>query len=153
MAGVLEADDPATRSLVLDLFTDIMVLEHLVRERFTPSTGGLDARQFGIINYMVRQKRPSEKLASLAWSFQVEAKAMLESVEALSQLKLVEVDWVDGERCIFLTQAGRDRHERFVAETAPDVVELLSEIDPAALRVTAETLKELRRTFDNLPDR
>ena len=41
----------------------------------------------------------------------------------------------------------------FLEKAAPDVTELLSEFDPEALRTTAETLKELRRTFDNLPDR
>ena len=153
MAGALDSDDPATRSMLLDLFTDIAILEHLVRERFNPMTGELDAQQFGVMNYLVRQKKSNEKLATLAWCFQVDVAAMTATVEALAKLKYVEIDWVDGDRCIFLTPAGEARHELFLSVVAPDVTELLSEFDPEALRITTETLKELRRTFDNLPDR
>jgi DNA-binding MarR family transcriptional regulator len=153
MAGALDSDDPATRAMLLDMFTDIAILEHLTRERFNPAAKELDARQFGVINYLVRQKKSSEKLSTLTWCFQVDTSAMTETVEALAKLKLVEVDWLDGDRCVFMTSAGTARHEKFLATVAPDVTELMSEFDPEALRVTAETLKELRRTFDNLPDR
>ena len=153
MAGALDSDDPATRSMLLDLFTDIAILEHLVRERFNPHSGDLDARQFGVMNYLVRQKKSNEKLSTLAWCFQVDEQSMATTVAALAKLKLVEIDWVDGDRCIFLTAAGQARHQQFMSGAAPDVAELLSEFDPEALRITAETLKELRRTFDNLPDR
>lgn len=153
MAGALDSDDPATRAMLLDLFTDIAILEHLVRERFNPLAGELDAQQFGVLNYLVRQKKSSEKLSTLAWCFQVEPLAMTATVEALAKLKYVKADWVDGDRCVFLTEAGTARHEQFLSTVAPDVTEVMSEFDPEALRITAETLKELRRTFDNLPDR
>jgi DNA-binding MarR family transcriptional regulator len=149
----LDSDDPATRSMLLDLFTDISILEHLVRERFNPAAGELNAQQFGVINYLVRQKKSNEKLATLAWCFQVETPAMAATVDTLAKLKYVEVDWVDGDRCVFLTAAGTAQHETFLETVAPDVTELVSEFDPEALRITTETLKDLRRTFDNLPDR
>lgn len=153
MGAALDSEDPATRAMLLDMFTDITILEHLVRERFNPATKDLDARQFGVINYLVRQKKSSEKLSTLAWCFQVGTPAMTETVEAIARLKLVEFDWLNGDRCVFLTPAGTTRHEEFLSTVAPDVTELMSEFDPEALRITAETLKELRRTFDNLPDR
>ncbi len=153
MGAALDSDDPATRAMLLDLFTDIAILEHLVRERFKPAAPELESQRFGVINYLVRQGKSSEKLSMLAWGFQVELSAMSATVEALAQIKYVEVDWVDGDRCVFITALGRQRHEQFLDTVAPDVTELLSEFDPAALRTTAETLKELRRTFDNLPDR
>ena len=153
MAQALDSDDPATRAMLLDMFTDIAILEHLTRERFNPAARDIDARQFGVINYLVRQKKSNEKLSTLAWCFQVDVPSMTATVEALAARKLVEIDWVDSERCIFLTAAGTARHEDFLGTVAPDVTELLSEFDPEALRTTAETLRELRRTFDNLPDR
>lgn len=153
MVGALDENDPATRTMVLDLFTEIAILEHLIRLRFNPQAGELDARQFGVLNHLVRQKKVSEKLPVLAWCFQVEVEDMRVSVEALAGHRFVEIDWVEGERCVFLTQAGRERHERFVADSAPDVMEILSDFDPGQLRITTETLRELRRTFDNLPDR
>ena len=153
MAGALDSDDPTTRAMLLDMFTDIAILDHLTRERFNPAARDLDARQFGVINYLVRQKKSSEKLSMLAWCFQVDVPSMTATVEELAGRKLVEIDWVESERCIFLTPAGTARHEDFMETVAPDVTELLSEFDTDALRTTAETLKELRRTLDNLPDR
>jgi DNA-binding MarR family transcriptional regulator len=153
MGGGLDSDDPATRGMLLDLFTDISILEHLVRERFNPVASELNAQQFGVINYLVRQTKSSETLSTLAWCFQIEIPAMAATVEALAKLQYVEIDGVDGDRCVFATVAGVTRHEDFLASVAPDVTELLSEFDPQELRTTAKTLKELRRTFDNLPDR
>lgn len=149
----LDSDEPATHGMLLEMFTDISTLEHLVRERLRPAGGELDAQQFGVINHLVRRKKNSEKLAMLAWYFQVDVPSMTATVEALAKLKYIEIDWVEGDRCVFVTTAGIERHEQFLSTVAPDVTELLSEFDPEALRVTAETLKELRRTFDNLPDR
>jgi len=153
VAGALDGNDPQTRAMLLDLFTEIAILEHLTRERFTARDGSLDPRQFGVINYFVRLAKVSERLPTLAWCFQVDDAAMLITVEALAERGLVTIDPVDGEPCIFITAAGRARHDRFLDEAAPDVLELLSDVDPDALRVTTETLKEIRRTFDNLPDR
>ncbi len=153
MGATLDSEDPATRAMLLDIFTDIAILEHLTRERFNPAAGELDARQFGVINYLVRQKKSSETLSTLAWCFQVEPSDMDETVERLAALGLLRVDLLANDRCVFLTPAGAARHEQFLSTVAPDVTELLSEFDPEALRITAETLKDLRRTFDNLPDR
>ncbi len=153
MAGPLDSDDPATRGMLLDMFTDIAILEHLVRERLNPAAGELNAQQFGVINYLVRQKKSVEKLTTLAWCFQVEVADMAATVEALAALRYVEVEETNVDRHVHLTQSGIARHEAFLETVAPDVTELLSEFDPEALRVTTETLKELRRTFDNLPDR
>jgi len=147
-------DQPSHATLLLNLFTEIAILEHLVRERMQPITHGeLTSQQFGVINYFVRQRRANEKLATLAWCFQVDEPEMLATVEALSAKRLVEIDWVDGDRCVFLTPAGQARHDRFMQDAAPDILEIMSEFDVDALQATADTLKEIRRTFDNLPDR
>lgn len=153
MAGALDSDDPATRAMLLDIFTDIAILEHLARERFNPAAGELDARQFGVINYLVRQQKSSETVSTLAWCFQVELDDMDATVERLAALGMIRIDRVTNDRCAILTPAGAARHEEFLRTVAPDVTELVSEFDPEALRITAETLKDLRRTLDNLPDR
>lgn len=153
MAGALDSDDPATRSMLLDLFTDIAILEHLVRQRFNPQAGELNAQQFGVINYLVRQNKSDEKQSTLAWCFQTEPETMAATVAALGELGYVEIEDLPGDRCVILTREGTARHELFLSTVSPDVTELLSEFDPEALRITTETLKELRRTFDNLPDR
>jgi len=148
------AYDQATRTMLLDLFTEVAILEHLVRFRFKPDvTGDLSAKDFGVLNHLVRLNKVSEKLATLAWSFQTDLDDMRITVHALAKRKLVEIDWVDGGECVFMTDAGRRSHDVAVDGMAPEVFDIVSEIDPADLRTTAETLKEIRRTFDNLPDR
>jgi len=153
MAGGLDSDDPAVRSMLLDLFTDIAILEHLVRQRFNPSAGELNAQRFGVINYLVRQNKTDEKQSTLTWCFQTEPETMAATVDALVDLRYVTVEDLPGDKCVYLTPEGAARHELFLSTVSPDVTELLSEFDPEALRITTETLKELRRTFDNLPDR
>jgi len=153
-SGAKLGDEPSHATLLLDLFTEIAILEHLVRERMEPIVDGeLTAQQFGVINYFVRQRKASEKLTMLAWCFQIEEPEMLVAVEGLAAKRLVEIDWVEGDRCVFLTPAGQARHDRFMADAAPEILDIMSEFDVAALQVTADTLKEIRRTFDNLPDR
>ncbi|MBA3898377.1 MAG: hypothetical protein H0X36_14870 [Sphingomonadaceae bacterium] len=139
--------------MLLDLFTEIAIIEHLVRVRMEPYSAGLTAAQFGIVNYFVRQDKKEEKLATLAWCFQVKLSAMQALIGELQALKLVEMDWVDGQQCVFLTGAGRAKHAEAMADMAPDILSIMSEFSLADLRTTTETLKEIRRTFDNLPDR
>jgi hypothetical protein len=148
-----DAVDPSERSMLLNLFTEIAILEHLVRERFNPKTGDLTPQQFGFINYLVRQRKSSEKLRTLAWCFQIGEPEAIAAAQALAALRYVEIDWVDGERCAFITAAGQERHQKFLDDVAPDVIEIVADIDQNHLRVTTDTLMELRRTFDNLPDR
>jgi hypothetical protein len=146
--------DPQKRAMLVDLFTEIAILEHLTRARFTPlASDDVDAPSFGVLNHLIRLRKDHEKIATLAWCFQVTNDEMLASAELLASRKYVEIDWQDGERCVFLTSAGTARHEKFLADVGPDVFEIVADFDPEDLRITTETLKELRRTFDNLPDR
>ncbi len=146
--------DPGTKTVLLDLFTEIAILEHLVRFRFGPDQiAGLTPADFGVLNHFARLDLPSAKLTSLAWSFQTDLVAMRKTVDGLSARHLVELDWVDGEEVVFASTAGAARHEAAVKAMAPDVLEIVAEIDPADLQTTAATLKEIRRTFDNLPGR
>ncbi len=146
--------DEATKQLYLDLFTEIAILEHLVRQRFEPlHLVDLVAADFGVLNYFVRVNKHSEKLKTLAWCFQVDIADMRKTVQSLAARKWLEIDWVEGDECIFISSAGRQKHGEAIADMAPDVLEIMAEFDTADLQVTARTLKEIRRTFDNLPDR
>ena len=154
MADEVLSYDESTKDLYLDLFTEIAIIEHLVRQRFEPALlADLAAADFGVLNHFVRLNKATEKLKTLAWCFQVEMVAMRATVSALATRRFVEVDWVDGHECVFLTDAGRAKHADAVADMAPDILEIMSEFSANDLRVTATTLREIRRTFDNLPDR
>ena len=154
MADNALAYDEDTKRLYLDLFTEIAIIEHLVRQRFEPQHfADLRSVDFAVLNYFVRLGKDSEKVQTLAWCFQVETVAVRATVAELAVRRLVEVDWVDGFECVFVTEAGRAKHAEAIADVAPDITEIMSEFDYADLRITTNTLKEIRRTFDNLPDR
>lgn len=148
-----EAGSEQGRAILLDLFTEISILEHLVRLRFEPSyIGDLKAAQYGVLNYFCRLRKSEEGLATLAFSFQVEPAAMQATVETLVARGLLTIDQANNP-CVRITPAGRSLHAEAVGAMAPEVLPVVAEIAWADLRITADTLKEIRRTFDNLPDR
>lgn len=145
--------DP-TKRLYLDLFTEIAILEHLVRLRFEPKQmADLSAADFGVLNHFTRLDKTQEKLDSLAWCFQVTVPEMRNTISGLAGRRFVQLDWVDGQETVFIAEFGRKIHSEIIADMAPDVVEIMSEFAPSDIEVTVRTLREMRRTFDNLPDR
>ena len=149
----LLVDDVPSRRLVLDLCTEIAILEHLIRKRLEPlQLHGLSAPQFGVVNYFLRLGRAEEKLSTLAWCFQVEEDAMRMTVAFL-----VSEDWLSwdaaSDPCVRATATGRRRYDQAIDGLAPEIIPLLQDFDIDELRVTTRTLTELRRTLDNLPDR
>ena len=143
--------DPAFRQLVLDLFTEISILEHLVRNR-EQDVNGFTAAQFGILNYFCRLGHREARVSLLAWSFQESASRIVELVDSLRANALVTAT-DDNDACIRVTEAGRAKHSETIAMMAPDFLPIVQDIPRADLEATVRTLMELRRTFDNLPDR
>jgi DNA-binding MarR family transcriptional regulator len=145
--------DLSLRPVLLDLFTEVAILEHLVRTRLEPkSYYSLTAAQFGVINYFCRLNKSEERLSSLAWCFQVEVEAMRSTVESLMGQGYVDRDDAT-DPCVRITEQGREKHAVMVDSMAPDIAPVVAEIAPEDLRTTARTLMEIRRTLDNLPDR
>ncbi len=151
--GGLSADDLPSRKLVLDMFTEIAILEHLLRKRLEPmESHGLTAQQFGVVNYFIRLGKTEEKLSALVWCFQVEEDAMRETVDFLVANGWLTIDQAN-DPCVRPTESGRARHSEAISNMAPEVLPLLEEFDVEDLRTTTRVLMELRRTLDNLPDR
>jgi hypothetical protein len=145
--------DVSLRPVLLDLFTEVAIIEHLVRSRLEPkSYYSLPAAQFGVLNFFCRLSKSEERLSGLAWCFQVEVEAMRGTVENL--VNLGYVDWDDAaDPCVCITDKGREKHAVMVESMAPDIAPVVAEIAPEDLRTTARILTEIRRTLDNLPDR
>lgn len=145
--------DPALKPVLLDLFTEVAIIEHLVRGRFEPKDYyDLTAAQFGVINFFCRLNKTEERLSGLAWCFQVEIEVMRQTVASLVALGYVQRD-AAADPCVRMTDTGREKHANLLDNMAPDIAPVVSEIDPEDLRITARTLMEIRRTLDNLPDR
>jgi DNA-binding MarR family transcriptional regulator len=140
--------------LLLDLFTEIAVVEHLVRNHLgTIEVSGLTAGQFGALNYFIRNSRDQERKAILAWMFQVTIDEMDVHLGALEQLGLIGRIGDGDDQIIGITAAGRSAHAEAVARMAPEVEPLMAEFQDEDLEKTVEVLKEIRRVFDNLPER
>ena len=52
-----------------------------------------------------------------------------------------------------ITDVGREAHSQIVARVAPDMMMAVAEIPREDLEITFKTLRNIRLTLDNLPDR
>ena len=145
----------ATREkLLLDLFTEIAVVEHLVRNHLgTIEATGMTAAQFGALNYFIRNNREQERKSILAWIFQVTIEEIEAPLTALEQRGFVGRIGDGDDQIIGITAAGRSAHRESVDGMAPQIEPLMSEFQDEDLEKTVEVLQEIRRVFDNLPER
>jgi DNA-binding MarR family transcriptional regulator len=141
---------------VLNLFVEIAMVEHLLRNRLEQLIAeDLTAGQFGIVSHFVRTGKTEERLSILAWSFQDSEAYTAEKIAVLQDKGYVEAEAIPGsnDQNVRLTDAGRQAHERSLQQLRPEVAPLLEEIDSDELVRTLNVIREMRRTLDNLPGR
>ncbi len=144
------------RATLLGLFTEIPIIEHLLRTRVEQlHAEGLESAQFGILNYFVRTHTDPDTVAGIAWSFQDPEPVVRERVERLAEMGYVFVTPAigNGEALVSLTADGRKAHQEALERIEPHILELVSEIPRDDIERTYQTLREIRLTLDNLPDR
>ncbi len=140
--------------LLLDLFTEIAVVEHLVRNHMgTIKATDLNAGQFGALNYFMRNNREQERKSVLAWLFQVSVDDMDTHLNVLEQRGYIGRIGEGDDQVIGITAAGRSAHSDSVQSMAPEIEPLMAEFADEDLEKTVEVLQVIRRTFDNLPER
>lgn len=148
-------DDPA-HNTVLNLFVEIAMVEHLLRNRLEQLiVDDLNAGQFGVISHFVRTGKTHERLSILAWTFQDDEAYMAEKIAVLRDKGYVQTEPVPGsnDQNISLTEAGREANGRAMQMLRPEVAPLLEEIEPDELGRALNVIREMRRTLDNLPGR
>jgi DNA-binding MarR family transcriptional regulator len=141
---------------VLNLFVEIAMVEHLLRNRLEQLISeDLTAGQFGIVSHFVRTGKAEETLSILAWTFQDSEAYTAEKVAVLQGKGYVDAEAIPGsnDQKVWLTEAGRQAHERTLQQLRPEVAPLLEEIDSDELARTLTVIREMRRTLDNLPGR
>lgn len=140
--------------LLLDLFTEVTIVEHLVRNHIeTIATREFSAGEFGLLNYFLRNRLDREKKSVLAWSFQVPIGEMETRVSALEARGFVGRIGDGDDQLIGVTASGRSAHADAVQLLAPEIEPLMSEFGDEDLGQTVTVLQEIRRVFDNLPER
>lgn len=142
---------------LLGLFTEIAIIEHLTRNRVERMSEEPDASlQFGILNYFINNHRAPDTISGVAWSFQEDEAHTAEKIAQLEARGLVIVTPAgsrDGSAEVFVTDAGRQVQEEKVKSIGPEFEQLVSEIPSEDLQTTLRTLRDIRLTMDNLPDR
>ena len=148
--------DDVTETL-LGLFTEIAVLEHLVRAREERiAQDDLTTGDFGILNYFTVNHPAPESVAGVAWSFQEEEPYTRAKIEALASRDLVTISPETPDNLaamVMITDLGREAHSAIVDRMSPLIKMAVAEIPREDLEMTFRTLRNIRLTLDNLPDR
>lgn len=147
----------ALSKTVVDLFTEVAIVEHLLRTRMERRADGeLNAGQFGILNHLLRTGIISTTVSAMAWAFQDSEEYMASKVDSLEAIGLVNCAPVTGtndDRTVAVTDEGRAAHARAIEAMSPEVEPLFEGLSLEDVQTSVAVLQEVRRTLDNLPDR
>ncbi len=142
---------------LLGLFTEIAVLEHLVRAREERiAQDDLTLGDFGVLNYFTVNHPSADSIAGIAWSFQEAEPYTRAKIAALASRDLVSIspNTLDNlAAMVMITDLGREAHTAIVDRMAPLIKMAVAEIPRDELDTTFKTLRNIRLTLDNLPDR
>ena len=145
------------RDVLLGLFTEAAILEHLMRSRGEGSLpDGLQSGHFGLLNYFIVNHPDPDRISSIAWCFQEDEDYTRSKIMALAERGMLQMDAVQGsnsDAVVSLTEAGRQAHQASLDAMSPNIQLAVSEIPEEDLRTTFRTLRDIRLTLDNLPDR
>ena len=148
---------PNEDKTVLHLFTEIAMVEHLLRNRYDKATpAGMTTGQFGLLGHFIRNGKTRDRLSLLAWAFQDDDAYMAQKVKALADRDMIStmpVEGSDGDLWVEITDEGREAHARALDEIGPEVAQFIEGIEPAELQTALRVIRDIRRTLDNLPDR
>ena len=145
------------RDVLLGLFTEAAILEHLMRSRGEGSLpDGLQSGHFGLLNYFIVNHPDPDRISSIAWCFQEDENYTRSKIMVLAERGMLHMDAVQGsnsDAVVSLTEAGRQAHQESLDAMSPNIQLAVSEIPEEDLRTTFRTLRDIRLTLDNLPDR
>lgn len=141
---------------VISLFSEIGILETLVKTRINDRRpAGLDENHFAMLNHMVRTEGRGETKAALSWNFEDMCGNVDNEIDVLATNNLIVIrpDPANNDQDhVMLTPEGHDAYISAIKTLSPDFENLLSGITIEELDKTMVTLREIRRTLDNLPD-
>lgn len=147
---------PDLDQTLLGLFTEIAIVEHLVRTRIESNyPGELSPNEFGILNYFVSSHPGPDTVAGIAWSFQQDEDYTAANITALAGRGFLTLTPAAAARdvSVNITESGREALELYLAKIGPDFRQLVSEIPREELETARRALHEIRLVLDNLPDR
>jgi DNA-binding MarR family transcriptional regulator len=138
------------------LFTEVAILEQLVRVREERhALHNLSMGEFGLLNYFMLNHPAAESIASMAFVFQEDEDHTRAKVDALAARGLITVAPAPNpsDAMVMITDKGRDARNEVIEKMAPVIKMAVAEIPAHDIVATLKTLREIRLTLDNLPDR
>jgi hypothetical protein len=136
---------------VLNLFTEIGKIEPLIQKRVnTARPAGLDENQFVILNHMIGVGAAGDTRAGIVWALDSLGHDINSDIDQAVERELLQDV---GEDRLFVTALGQETHEKAVKTLSPGFEQLLGDLSIEELESARNTLREIRRTLDNLPDR
>lgn len=150
-------NSPNDEKTVLNLFTEIAMVEHLLRNRYDKATpAGMTTGQFGVLTHFIRNGKSRERLSLLAWAFQDDDAYMSEKVASLVKRDMLVTTSIEGSNedvWVEITEEGRAAHALALDQIGPEVAQFIEGIDMGDLETSLRVIRDIRRTLDNLPDR
>jgi hypothetical protein len=146
----------AREATVVDLFTEIAVLEALVRRRIERGQPeGLSEPQMSILVVLGKGDAQGISRAGLEWLFDGGLPNFADHLAMLVERGLVTV--TRAIQCeddvIAMSPDGANALASAVGTLSQQFEPALDEIETDAMDAALATLREIRRTLDNLPDR
>jgi hypothetical protein len=135
---------------VLSLFIEIARIEPLIEKRINATRpAGLDENQFALLSHLAGVGEGGETLASFAWAMEGIGWDVDEELARAAAAGLITI----ANDRVTILPFGLNTQEAAVESLSPDFEQLLADMPIANLETARETLREIRRTLDNLPDR
>jgi DNA-binding MarR family transcriptional regulator len=115
----------------------------------------LSMGEFGLLNYFMLNHPFPESVAGMAFVFQEEEDHTRAKVDGLAARGLVTVTEADDPRSamVMITDKGREARNEVIEKMAPVIKMAVAEIPRQDIELTLKTLRDIRLTLDNLPDR
>jgi DNA-binding MarR family transcriptional regulator len=142
--------------IVLDLFTEVSILEPLISMRVEREQAqGLGETGMAILVSLSRLGDVGNSRASVMWKFEEENNNNTEQeIDKLIARGLIDVspDPVSGEQLFKISESGKATMVAALRALLPYFKPALEEVSVESIQQSTQTLREIRRTLDNLPD-
>lgn len=151
--------DPRWEKAAVELLTEVTILEPLIRSRIeTAKPEGLSDTDLTVLMILKRQMGLPITQTALLWMMGEEHPGAVEDIDRAVDAGLISVkaleasDGNDGDRNLLLTPRGMKKCESAIQSLLPKFEPALLDVPFEAIEQAMTTLREIRRTLENLPD-
>jgi hypothetical protein len=145
---------PRTRweNSVVELLTEVSILQPLVKERIEAERPeGLNECKLAICMILTRQDGVSMARSALVWTLEDSEPGVNDDLDSLIALGLVAAEGDGGDPKLLMTDKGRSTCQSAIHALIPTFAPVFQDMPVEEIENAMKTLREARRTLDNLP--